>query len=154
MHGPKSSIFSFTGVSVVFPYGPLQVKTRLLCLRLLAKPRRARLAHRWCSLTSILSDSSYFDFLLEAPLCIFLAFLVTLDWFFLGVLQSTFLAYSKLSMARLSKSLLIKETLFSGTSHWPQEPLVTGLLVCTGCFSSPSSLNLLGVLLGLIMALA
>ena len=77
-----------------------------------------------------------------------------LTWSVLGVFWRTSWAHSGCSLVRLPGSLLIRVILFYGRALCSHKLLDTGLLVCTGCISSPSSLTFIGGLLGLLKALA
>ena len=81
---------------------------------------------------------------LEALLCLLWALSGTLVWRVLGVLWSFLFAHSGRSLARFPDSIILRKIFFSGIFWWPHEPIDTGILVWTRCFSSPISLIFLG----------
>ena len=93
-------------------------------------------------------------FLLEDPLCLLWLLLGTLAWYVLGVLQCAFLAHYRNYLTRLSYYFLLGEILFSSRAQCTCKHIGPGLLIWTGCVSSPSSLIYLVGILGLIKALS
>ena len=129
MYGPTPSIFSFAGFSAVSPYETLEVQVHMLSLRFFKDPRRACLVHPWCSLVSILSDSTDLYFFLEAPLYCLWAFSSTLAWRVLSVLRHAFLVNSGCSLARLPDSLLLGVILFAVRAQWSCKIIGPRLLI-------------------------
>ena len=106
-HGPKPSIFAFTGFSFVVSNRPLEVQATLLRLHFPGDISHAHFACPWCYLDSILLSLPALGFSLKALLRLLWAFLGTLSWHVLDVLWCAPRVYYRLSLVQFIASLLL-----------------------------------------------